>query len=106
MTIDDPRNDPSNPSCLTNKSGINEHRWLFIDLNCFLKQGNGSSWAYKGVQLSFKSALILFAGSLTSNRTYQWMVKMNNKENNSLKLTGYLLVRIEDAWTQLIAIRL
>ena len=66
---------------------------------------NGSvSWRYAGVSQTVKSSLMILGGSFRSNRTYQWMVQMENKRNNSLQGTGYLLVRLEDTFPQLIAV--
>jgi hypothetical protein len=79
LTIDDPRIDLSNPSCLSNRTG--------------LTYGN-----------SIKSSLTILAGSLQSNRTYQFMVQMANRLNPSLQATGYLLVKVEDTRLQMIVI--
>ncbi len=80
MTIDDPRNDSLNPSCLSNRSGI----------------------AFS----SSKSSLRILAGSLQSNRTYQFMVQMTSRQNSSTQSTGYLLVQVDDSYPQMIAVAL
>ena len=78
LTIDDPTIDPLNPSCLFNRSTI---------------------------QYSpLKSSLTVFSHSLQVNRTYQFMVRMENRRNSSLQATGYSLVRVSDARPQMIAI--
>ena len=51
-----------------------------------------------------KSSLIIRSGSFQSNRTYQFMVFMQNKQNSTLTVTGYVLVRIEDTYPKMIAI--
>ncbi len=79
LSIDDLRNDSSNPSCLSNRTG--------------LKFGN-----------SIESSLTILAGSLQSNRTYQFMVHMENRQNSSLQATGYALVQVEDTSPQMILI--
>jgi hypothetical protein len=79
LSIDDLRNDPSNPSCLSNRTG-----WKF---------GN-----------SIESSLTILAGSLQSNRTHQFMVQMENRRNSSLQATGYVLVQVEDTRPQMILI--
>jgi len=79
LSIDDLRNDSSNPSCLSNRTG-----WKF---------GN-----------SIESSLTILAGSLQSNRTYQFMVQMENRQNSSLQATGYALVQVEDTHPQMILI--
>ncbi len=79
LSIDDLRNDPSNPSCLSNRTG-----WKF---------GN-----------SIESSLTILAGSLQSNRTYQFMVQMENRQHSSLQATGYALVQVEDTSPQMILI--
>ncbi len=79
LSIDDLRNDSSNPSCLSNRTG--------------LKFGN-----------SIESSLTILGGSLQSNRTYQFMVQMENRQNSSLQATGYALVQVEDTSPQMILI--
>ena len=80
LTIDSPIIDLSNPSCLSNRTGT----WKF---------GN-----------SIGSSLTVLAGSLQSNRTYQFMVQMTNRRNSSVQATGYVLVKIDDTQPQIIAI--
>ncbi len=79
LSIDDLRNDSSNPSCLANRIG-----WKF---------GN-----------SIESSLTILAGSLQSNRTYQFMVHMENRRNSVLQTIGYLLVNVEDTHPPMIII--
>ena len=79
LTIDDPRVDPLNQSCLSNQT----------------------AWKYENV---FNSSLTILSGSLLSNRTYQFMVKMTNIRNASRQATGYLLVRVEDSSSEIIII--
>ncbi|CAF1525116.1 unnamed protein product, partial [Adineta ricciae] len=73
LTIDDLRNDSSNPSCLSNRTG-----WTFDN--------------------SLNSSFSILAGSLLPNRTYQFMVTMTYRSSSSITLTGYALVRIEDIY--------
>ncbi len=79
LSIDDLRSDPSNPSCFSNQTG-----WKF---------GN-----------SIESSLTILAGSLQSNRTYQFMVQMENRRNSSLQATGYVLVNVVDTRPQMVLI--
>jgi hypothetical protein len=79
LTIDDLRNDSSNPSCLSNRTG-----WQFNN--------------------PLRSSLTILAGSLQSNRTYQFMVSIANRQNSSTKTTGYVLVKVEDTNSQMIII--
>ena len=68
-------------------------------------EGNGSlPWKYTGVSLSSPLSLILLAGSLQPNRTYQLMVYLESKRNHSSQGTGYLLVRVEKTFPKMIAI--
>ncbi|UJR16672.1 hypothetical protein I4U23_003572 [Adineta vaga] len=77
LSIDDARIDPLNRSCLTNRTG-----WKFTnDIN---------------------SSIVIVSGSLQSNRTYQFMVYMENKQNSSRQATGYVLVNIEETQFQFI----
>ena len=48
--------------------------------------------------------MTILSGSLQSNRTYQFMVEMENRRNSSQQATGYVLVKVEDTRRQLIAI--
>jgi hypothetical protein len=75
--------DPSNPSCLLSRSD-NKISWKFDDES--------------------KSSITILSGSLQSNRTYQFMVYMENLWNFSLQATGYALVKVEDSRPQLIVI--
>ena len=43
-------------------------------------------------------------GSLLPNKTYQFLVYMENRYNSSVQATGYLLVRIDNTYPQLILI--
>ncbi|CAF0859705.1 unnamed protein product [Rotaria sordida] len=86
LSIDDSRNDPLNPSCLSNRSG------------------NGTRLIYGNLTLSPKSSITILSGSLQSNRTYQFMVYMENRKNSSIQATGYVLVQVEDTRPQLIVI--
>ncbi|CAF3732096.1 unnamed protein product, partial [Adineta steineri] len=79
LSIDDMRNDSLNPSCLSNRAG-----WKFSN--------------------SIKSSLTILSNSLQSNRTYQFMVYMENRRNSSLQATGYVLVKVEDTHPQMILI--
>ncbi|CAF4063852.1 unnamed protein product, partial [Adineta steineri] len=79
LSIDDMRNDPLNPSCLLNRAG-----WQFSN--------------------SIESSLTILSDSLQSNETYQFMVYMENRRNSSLQATGYVLVKVEDTYPQMILI--
>ena len=67
-------------------------------------KGNGTAWRFSGRNNSIKSSLNILAGSLTSNQTYQFMVRMGNRINASLQATGYVLVRVEDTQPHLVVI--
>lgn len=47
---------------------------------------------------------MILAGSLRSNRTYQFMVRMENRQNSSTQSIGYLLVEVIDSNPRLILI--
>ena len=103
-----PIDDSLNGSCLNNRSGTTKRLrstiFHLVDLKCPVN-GSSTSWRYEGVpQSSLKSSLTIVGGSLRSNRTYQWMVMMENKRNHSLQGKGYLLDRVEQTFPQLIAI--
>jgi hypothetical protein len=102
LTIDDPRVDPNNPSCFSNQSGIT---WISISfIIIFFHKVNVIAWQYDGTSASLKSSLTIFAGSLLSNRTYQLMVYIQNRQNSLLQATGYLLVQVVDTQSQMIVI--
>ncbi|CAF3897839.1 unnamed protein product [Rotaria sordida] len=86
LTIDDPRIDRLNPSCLLNRTD------------------QRTAWKYDGVTLAPESSVTILAGSLSPNRTYQFMVHMENRQNSSLQATGYVLVKVEETRPQMIAI--
>ncbi len=73
-------------------------------MNIFLFKVNGTSWEYGGMINSPKSLLTILSGSLASNQTYQFMVLMKNRQNSSLQSTGYLLVQVDDTYSQIIAV--
>jgi hypothetical protein len=62
---------------------------------------NQTAWKYTN---SIKSSVTILGKSLQSNRTYQFMVYMENRRNSSIQATGYVLVKIEDTRPQMIAI--
>jgi hypothetical protein len=64
--------------------------------------GNGITWRY-GLNDPPYSSVIIVAGSLTSNRTYQFQVDMINRHNSILRATGYLLVQVESTHLPMIA---
>ncbi|CAF0777082.1 unnamed protein product [Adineta steineri] len=86
LSIDDPRVDPLDPSCLSSRSD------------------NGTQLIFGNLTLSPKSSLTILGGSLQSNRTYQFMVYMENRQNSSLQATGYVLVTVTDTQPQLVAV--
>jgi hypothetical protein len=48
--------------------------------------------------------VLILAGSLQSNRTYQFMVYMENRQNSLVQATGYVLVQVEDIVSPVIAV--
>jgi hypothetical protein len=62
---------------------------------------NQTAWKYTN---SIKSSVTILGKSLQSNRTYQFMVYMENRRNSSIQATGYVLVKIDDTRPQMIAI--
>ncbi|CAF1108215.1 unnamed protein product [Adineta ricciae] len=80
LTINDMRNDSSNPSCLS---------------------ANRTGWKF---DTPLNSSLTILAGSLQFNRTYQFMVYMENRRNSSLQATGYVLVKVDETRPYMILI--
>ncbi len=62
---------------------------------------NQTAWKYTN---SIKSSVTILGKSLQSNRTYQFMVYMENRRNSSIQATGYVLVKVDDTRPQMIAI--
>jgi hypothetical protein len=67
-------------------------------------EGNRTSLQYGGTTISPKSSITIFGNSLLSNRTYQFMVYMENRRNITQQATGYLLVQVDDNHSQMIVI--
>ncbi len=57
-----------------------------------------------GVGLLSKSSVLIRAGSLQSNRTYQFMVYIENRQNSSIQATGYVFVQVEDTSSPIIVV--
>ena len=67
--------------------------------------GSGTApWRYASQTVSPKSAVTILSQSLAFNRTYQWMVYMENRRNATVQATGYVLVRVDDTRPQLVAV--
>jgi hypothetical protein len=47
---------------------------------------------------------MIFSSSLPSNQTYQFMVVIKNRQNASLQSTGYVLVKVQDSDSPIIAL--
>lgn len=100
---------PPHSPCLFNQTGREKERkrrirrfsTLVFDL---CKDGRSMKWKYNGVNDSIQSSLLILGGSFLSNQTYQWMVIMENKRNQFLQSTGYVLVRVEETFPPMIAI--
>ncbi len=68
-----------------------------------LYSDNKTAWQY-GPNVSPKSSVTILAESLASNRTYQFVVDMVNRQNSNTQATSYLLVQVQDQVSQMIAI--
>jgi len=79
---------------------IEDFLFNFESYSIFSKD-NQTAWKYGN---SINSSIKILSGSLQSNRTYQFMVQMENRQNSSPPVTGYVLVNIEDTSSQIIAI--
>ncbi len=76
-------------------------KWTILFLKNIVVLDNRTAWKYTN---SIKSSVTILGKSLQSNRTYQFMVYMENRRNSSIQATGYVLVKIEDTRPQMIAI--
>jgi hypothetical protein len=70
--------------------------------NCFLNESGLNSWKYDDL---INSSLTIFAKSLKSNQTYQFMIEMIHRKNASLRSIGYLTVKVEHFQSPMIMIR-
>ncbi|CAF3651955.1 unnamed protein product [Rotaria sp. Silwood1] len=71
-------------------------------LLCF--EGNGILWNFNEMSTAPNSSLTITAGSLLSNRTYQFMVRMENRQTSSIQVTGFVLVNVVDTRSPVIAV--
>jgi hypothetical protein len=62
---------------------------------------NQTGWQFSN---SIESSVTILGKSLQSNRTYQFMVYMQNLRNSSIQATGYVLVTVVDTSPQMIVI--
>jgi len=62
---------------------------------------NQTGWQFGN---SIESSVTILGKSLQSNRTYQFMVYMQNLRNSSIQATGYVLVTVVDTSPQMIVI--
>jgi hypothetical protein len=76
---------------------------LFFNYLVFLED-NETSWQYVGTTVVPTSSLLIHAGSFLLNKTYLFMVRIEDRQNSSLQAVGHLLVRIEQAHSPLIII--
>ena len=79
IPIDDPRTDPSNPSCLSNRSG------------------NAVAWQYTGVPPSLRASLTIRSDALAVGLTHQFMVIMRKQHHIFTRSVGYVLARVQAA---------
>ncbi len=76
--------------------------FVFRIIILIFDEDNQTSWKYNDISL--KSSLTILAGSLQPNRTYEFMIHIENRGNSSLQTTGYVLVQVEDTFPKMIAI--
>ena len=100
LSIDDPRIDPLNPSCFSNRSGM---FCSFLSSTTISFSDNRTAWQY-GSTGSLKSSATILAGSLVPNQTYEFVVRMVNKQNPIVQGTGTVLVRVQETISPMIAI--
>ncbi|CAF1090184.1 unnamed protein product [Adineta ricciae] len=72
-----------------------------LNSSCLINQ---TSFTYDGVLLSHRSSMSIYAGSMSPNKTYQFIVSMQNRQNSSIQITGSALVKIENSPTKRIII--
>ncbi|UJR18151.1 hypothetical protein I4U23_005051 [Adineta vaga] len=67
----------------------------------FYQFPNINGWEYHN---SIKSSLTIHSHSLQSNRTYQFMVSLTNRQNSSVQSIGFILVKVENVHSPMIIV--
>ena len=62
---------------------------------------NETTWKYSN---SIRSSVKVFGNSFQSNRIYQFMVQIQNRQDLSRNATGYILVQIQNIGSSVITI--
>lgn len=65
---------------------------------------NETALQYGGTNNSIKSSLTILANSLMPNQTYQFMIRMKNRQNPSIQVEGFLLVQVIETPSQLVLV--
>ena len=65
---------------------------------------NQTGWRFANSSRAEQSSLEILAASFQPNRTYQWMVYMENRRNASVQATGFVLVQVEETRPVLVVI--
>ena len=60
-----------------------------------MEETNKIGLIYGNSSVAPKSSLMIRGGSLRPNQTYQFMVRITNRQNPSIQSTGYLLVEMK-----------
>lgn len=70
-----------------------------MNASCLFANPQSSGFLYQGQNQSSRSSLLILAGSLRANLTYQWMVIMSDRSNNSTSTNGSLFIEIKSSET-------
>ncbi|CAF1272127.1 unnamed protein product [Adineta ricciae] len=72
-----------------------------LNSSCLINQ---TLFTYDGVPLSHRSSISIHAGSMSPDKTYQFIVSMQNQQNSSIQITGSALVKLVNFPTKRIII--
>ena len=97
-----PFEEPNHP-CFLNKSSTYYEYIVHKSLNILFHLDNSKGWSYSSLDVP-QSAVIIFAGSLLSNRTYRFLVNMVHHENSHVQANGYVSVNVENVKLPMIAV--
>ena len=64
--------------------------------------GSIQAWRFVGQSGVLESALMIAPGHLLSNYTYQFKVELINRNNQTLRANGFVLVQVESAGVPMI----
>ncbi|CAM4846598.1 unnamed protein product, partial [Rotaria magnacalcarata] len=77
---------------------------VLMNDNDEINSPNCSCFTSKFSSTESRSSMTIMANSLVVNRTYQFVVNMTHRANPYIRASGYLLVKVENARSQMVAV--